>query len=1434
MKERKQNVKVQSLISFIIVFICLFFATQSIAKPVSKIKAAKTARAFLEIEQLRENRKGEKLTRDGRKLLKSIQSHEVKNIVPIYGGSGTLLAWVTRLNPEGYVITSADDNIDPVIAYSFESKFPFQNSKQNVLLQMVQWDMETRLNAFNRYPDKFQKQSSENNKQWADYESGGVVAMETMLLAEVSSTQTQWPEKYRCEDCGYRTSSWWDSWVCPECSGFYLGIEEGWIVTDWSQSGTYNSKCPYEKAYESSSRRPVGCVATATSQILNYWRYPKAMDFDESDHYDEDGIDYDGDSLKYGFPQFGVLDNNLNNIIYDGESEEIAYINFGVGIKLKMDYGVNGSGSNTAEVASVLTKDFSYGSAIAAYDYGGMWTKYENIVINSIKNGKPVQIATHKSEGKGSHSVIVDGYKNDGFFHVNFGWGGSATSWYNLPSSYNGYDIVHTIVYDICPYQSWNQSGADEKSTFRTIYNAPTTNPLKDKWQATCRSDYSFDGLAVGTGGKIYASCSPNNGGGDDHPSLHVINQYGEKEKEIPFPDENEGITYPAQNSRGEIFVSTDLGKVYRVDTKTDTATRIFTEPDGEQFFYPVKIDKDDNIYVATFYKLYSLTRTGGLRWTFPLPNNVWFFYRQPAIDSARDRVYIGYYDFDTDIPYLASINRDTGTELHRQAFPSVTMVSQSTGIPSVGEDGTVYVGCYTKLHALQSDTLTQKWETPAFRSKITRAPAIGSDGTLYVPYWNERGGTWYLAFGAFNSTDGSKKWEVERVSYDDYDNYGQPYIASNNVVVFPFLMENGSNPDTVEIYAYRDNGTSYEHLWNKNFNTSGGEFAFGPGATLYAWPTSGYGHTIYAVSEGDVGDPDGGGMAFTDNARPSVPETPHPIDGANDVNSTVTLSWSCSDPEGHSVKYSLFVGESGYDMVPVATDITSTSYQLTGLESSTSYRWMIVATDGQAVSDGPKWGFTTDVSADIYKDDKINLQDYAVLARNWQVTDCNELNDWCGKADIDKSGVVDFNDLLIMAEQWLAHGTTVPATFVSSYNGSSPTIDGVLSDGEWGSSYTVTMDRVDGGGQHDIDLYFQHDVTYLFVGVDSQWESGWDVVWDIFIDGDCSRTLNGNLSQPYTDIGICQQSPTGYSGYRAYRTMPDLSGVRVGFGSGADCASSGSTNVSYEFRVPLADLDVIPEASVGFTIGHGYDGVPEHLYELSLSVSRTAPENWATLELQPRLDDGLVAYYKLDGTSGPVIDETGNNDGVNNGATRGAVGKVGNAFEFNGINSWVESSLNAGITGNTDWTISFWLYTDHMMDAGNLVSLGTASFDYLDQNKIIGVAPGKANTELFVNLWSYSQNEYFDVGVDLTGSWNHIAVTYNGTNIEFFVNGVSKKSKEVVLDLANDKIRIGGEPGGYTGAGEENVYFDGWIDEVRIYNRTLSPSEVQCLFQNP
>lgn len=225
----------------------------------------------------------------------------------------------------------------------------------------------------------------------------------------------------------------------------------------------------------------------------------------------------------------------------------------------------------------------------------------------------------------------------------------------------------------------------------------------------------------------------------------------------------------------------------------------------------------------------------------------------------------------------------------------------------------------------------------------------------------------------------------------------------------------------------------------------------------------------------------------------------------------------------------------------------------------------------------------------------------------------------------------------LAVAVLVFAGNSAYAGSFVADYNPSPPNINGVLGSGEWGSAHASTMDRADGGGRHDVGLHFQHDGTFLFIGIDSQWGSGWDVVWDLHFDGDHNKTRNGSLLQPYVDINICRPSPTGYPGYVAYRSLtgPEPGGqTRVGFSSGAASASGGSWNVFYEFRVPLADLDVdiVSGDTVGFIASHGYDGVAEHLYNLSAAGTYNSAEDWVTLQLAAAPEPGTVLLLTLGG----------------------------------------------------------------------------------------------------------------------------------------------------------------------------------------------------------
>jgi len=848
--------------------VMLLVVAQTVAAPVTEQQAKRVAQVFLEAQKLRWRRS----PRYGPEVLRDVRNANilVGEVKEVKGKGGGTLAYVAAVSPQGFVIVSPDTDIRPVVGYSFKGRFPFEDSTQNALLHLVKWDMEARLAYVRGSNATAERAIRANNTRWQAY-----IRAEPGLAAELA-TASQWGPL---------------------------------ITTHWHQRDPYNRYCPDDPNPDPGYplKCAVGCTATAMTGILNYWRYPPGgVWFSDPGDHSGDGyttstrhIRIPEQAATLHFPTFATLNSELSSIDYYDDGEDVAdtdipYLCFGAGIKLEMNY--KNSASGAWQSASVYLEDFGYGSATQE-PYP--WPDLEGRFIENIQSGWPVQVAisrppTGEEIRRKGHSLIMDGYKSTAefHFHFNWGWGGTRDDvWYN-PPDLTPYDVVNHAVYDICPFQGWNQYGADGSNSFRSRYSAPTE--ALEKWQVSCSTDYHFNGLVVGTGNKIYASCCPVVGSADYHPRVWVVSRYGVKEKEIVLYDENEGITYPAQNWRGDIFVATDLGRVYRIDAATDTATRIFTEPGGNQFFWPVKVDEQGNIYACTQDKLYSLTSSGTVRWTFDPPGDRWFpSYREiPAIDSVRHRVYISSYSDEANRAYLSCLSQFTGAVLTERVFDDVEYNFQCAGVPAIDDNGTVYVGCKTVLYALNPDNVPGPpiWTrdfSPAGAWRPT--PAIGWDGTIYFPYW-KLDGAWSLVFAALNPADGSTKWQVPLSADVETDDIHEPYAA----------------------------------------------LAFGPGATLYVIPTTGRGHTIYAVSEGAVGDPDGAGEGWTDNEPPEAPSNPTPADGAQDVTTSFILSWTCGDPEGQSLKYDVYLGDAGLAMVPIAVGLTSESCVVEGLAAGT------------------------------------------------------------------------------------------------------------------------------------------------------------------------------------------------------------------------------------------------------------------------------------------------------------------------------------------------------------------------------------------------------------------------------------------------------------------------------------------------------------------
>lgn len=96
-------------------------------------------------------------------------------------------------------------------------------------------------------------------------------------------------------------------------------------------------------------------------------------------------------------------------------------------------------------------------------------------------------------------------------------------------------------------------------------------------------------------------------------------------------------------------------------------------------------------------------------------------------------------------------------------------------------------------------------------------------------------------------------------------------------------------------------------------------------------------------------------------NTKPYTPSNLSPSDGATDRPINVELSWSGGDPDGDTVTYDIYLGDTS-PPPPAKSNHTTTSYNPGALEYETEYHWYIVARDSRgAESDpGPEWSFTT------------------------------------------------------------------------------------------------------------------------------------------------------------------------------------------------------------------------------------------------------------------------------------------------------------------------------------------------------------------------------------------------------------------------------------------------------------------------------------------
>ena len=207
----------------------------------------------------------------------------------------------------------------------------------------------------------------------------------------------------------------------------------------------------------------------------------------------------------------------------------------------------------------------------------------------------------------------------------------------------------------------------------------------------------------------------------------------------------------------------------------------------------------------------------------------------------------------------------------------------------------------------------------------------------------------------------------------------------------------------------------------------------------------------------------------------------------------------------------------------------------------------------------------------------------------------------------------------------------------------------------------------------------------------------------------------------------------------------------------------------------------------------------------------------------------GLVAAYSFDegaGTTAADKSGNGNNGTLINGATWSTTSKFGAAASFDGTNDRIDVIDSNSLDLTSGMTLEAWVRPTANSSYRTVV-LKEVSGE-LAYSLYAADSDHGARSSGWVRVASASH--YADGTNTLPlNVYSHIAVTYNGSALVFYVNGVATRSTAVTgnIQISSMPLRIGGN----TIWGE---YFQGQIDEVRVYNRALSQSEIQIDMVTP
>jgi len=194
------------------------------------------------------------------------------------------------------------------------------------------------------------------------------------------------------------------------------------VTTHWNQYAPYFNLTPQKNGQQCVT----GCVATAFAQVMKYYEWPQV---ETTAVEDLPSIVFDWSHMLNDY-QGGL---NASDPCSDGEEYQLAVAQLMLycGKSVHASYGTGETSASSSFIPGAMKNYFRYqGNIVEVNRSNYSSAEWDEMIYNELYNGRPV-IYSGRNASSG-HAFVCDGYGEDGYFHINWGWGGMSDGYYLL------------------------------------------------------------------------------------------------------------------------------------------------------------------------------------------------------------------------------------------------------------------------------------------------------------------------------------------------------------------------------------------------------------------------------------------------------------------------------------------------------------------------------------------------------------------------------------------------------------------------------------------------------------------------------------------------------------------------------------------------------------------------------------------------------------------------------------------------------------------------------------------------------------------------------------------------------------------------------------------------------------------------------------------